>query len=290
MIETTSLPPIDWKDLSDKWCDDSFFNILEITINSPNQGKTLFKDYGWEIFDKVFEHSLSSTSCCLEHLLRVVEVLGLNCRPRELYIMVVEKLAGGSVGGLRCLTILFYSMQLALLGLPSGFNDGLSLVLKAIVDFLKVGDDNQAVSLLPNADFSKSKETAIEIALSFFESIACRSKLWYQYHDNIEGENLVETLCSDNMEIQTLTSNESVESHHDQCIVNCLLQICSQCIVNIKETEKRASFMQKIIMIITRHLDLSLESILKEPYRVHHFLYTTMLSDIQSEKRCQLYK
>jgi hypothetical protein len=283
MIGSTSLPPIDWKDLSDRWCDDSFLNILDITINSPNQGKTLFKDYGWEIFDKVFEYSLSSTSCCFEHLLRVIEVLGVNCRPRELYIMVVEKLAGGSVGGLRCLTILFYSMQLALLGLPSGFNDGLSLVLKAVVDFSKVGDDNQGLSLLPSADFSKSKETAIEIALSFFESIACRSKLWYQYHNNIEGGNLLGTLCSDN---RALTSNESVESHHDQCIVNCLLQICSQCIVNIKETERRAEFMQKIVMIIMRHLDVSFESILKEPYRVRHFLYTTMISDIQSEKRC----
>lgn len=287
MIETNALLPIEWKDLLDRWCDDSFLSILEITINSPNQGKTLFKDYGWEIFDKVFEYSLSSTSCYLEHLLRVVEVLGLNCRPRELYIMVVEKLAGGSVGGLRCLTILFYSMQLALLGLPSGFNDGLSLVLKAVVDFSKVGDDNQAVSLLPSADFSKSKETAIEIALSFFENIAYKSKFWYQYDDIIQENNSVETHCSDNMEIQAPTSSDSVESHHDQCIVNCLLQICSQCIVNIKETERRAFFMQKIIMIITRYLDVSLERILREPYRVRHFLYTTMLSDIQSERRCQ---
>jgi hypothetical protein len=259
MIESTSVPPIDWKDLSDNWCNDSFLEILDIFNNSADQGKTLFKEYGWEIFDKVYEYSLSSTSCSLDHLLRVIEVLGLNCRPRELYIMVVEKLAGGSGGGLTCLTVLFYSMQLALLGLPSAvfFRDGLSLVLKTVIDFSSEdSSNNQPLSLIPSTDFS-TIETAIKIALTFFENIAIRSKMWDQYHNTLERNSLVEKPCIDPIEIKSLTRNNSIECHHDDCIIKCLLQICSNCIVNIKDIERRGLFMQRVVFII-KQLGISL--------------------------------
>jgi hypothetical protein len=255
MIESTSAPPIDWKDLSDKWCDDSFLTILNIYNNSTDQGKTLFKEYGWEIFDKVFEYSLSSTSCNLHDLLRVIEVLGLNCRPRELYIMVVEKLAGGSGGGLTCSTVLFYSMQLALLGLPSAvfYRDGLSLVLKTIIEFSSEdSSNNQPVSLIPNADFS-TIETVIKIALSFFENIACRSKNWDNYHNTLHGNSLIESPYIDPIEIKPLTN----ECHHDECIIKCLMQICSNCIVNIKDIERKGLYMQRVVLIIINHLGMS---------------------------------
>jgi hypothetical protein len=86
-------PPVlemGWKDLFDSWTEDSFLYVINLTKKSPSQGRVFFLQYSWEVFDRVFEYSLS-TSCCLENLLSVVKLLADSCRPRELYMMAVEK-------------------------------------------------------------------------------------------------------------------------------------------------------------------------------------------------------
>lgn len=165
-----------FESLLQNWSPDTFQYIIDY---SSSQGSSVFSTFSWEIFDKVFDYSLSSTRCTLNALLQTVELIASNNRPRELYMMAVEKIVGsGSELEPFCLSVLLFAMQLALVALPSPsfMRDGLPLVYKAILDS-SASTNTVPASLIAGSfvnaqDFRRLSVTGI--ALGFCEGLACR--------------------------------------------------------------------------------------------------------------------
>ena len=165
-----------FENLLQNWTLDTFQFIIN---SSQSQTSMLFSTYSWEIFDKVFEYSLSSTACSSKVLLKTVELIASNNRPRELYMMVVEKIVGTGCGlEPSCLLILLFSMQLALATQPFSpfMRDGLPLVYKAILDSAAgasaASSFTSAETLTDSHDSRRSAITGI--ALGFCEGLAGR--------------------------------------------------------------------------------------------------------------------
>ena len=59
-----------------------------------------------------------------------------------------------------------------------------------------------------------------------------------------------------------------------------LLTFCAECIVLEKNTLERSRGVERVMAIITNHTQVSLETILKHPYRARYFLFTS-LSDLR---------
>lgn len=175
-----------WKKLMDSWTEVTFLAVINIDKDSQSDGYALFSNYSFEIFDKVYEYSISNSQCSVEHLLQIIQLISKYSRPRELYMMVVEKIAGsGTATGYLCLSVLLYSMQLALLQLPSSafLYDGCSIVLKAVLDSSNLF--SSSTSTRKNASISgqehsldRNEETGsiatIELCLSFCEGMITR--------------------------------------------------------------------------------------------------------------------
>jgi hypothetical protein len=168
-----------WDALLADWSPDSFQYVVDLARESPVIAKSLFSRFGWELFDKVVDYSLSAFS--EDTLFETVKLIGINCRPRELYMMVVEKLAGeGFSNEPSGLSILLIAMQIALneLSSPLFLRDGLSTVLKAVIDCsanVKVTSDADCDDRKPIDDSRQSTYMKIaEIALNFCECVATR--------------------------------------------------------------------------------------------------------------------
>ena len=166
----------DFEDLLQNWTSDSFQYIIN---SSRSQAARLFSTYSWEIFDKVFEYSLSSTACLSKVLLKTIELIASNNRPRELYMMTVEKIVGTGAGlEPSCLSVLLFAMQLALSTQPSSsfMRDGLPLVYKAILDSAAGASAASSFSSSETlVDSHDSRRLAITgMALGFCEGLAGR--------------------------------------------------------------------------------------------------------------------
>jgi hypothetical protein len=168
-----------WEALLTDWSPDSFQYVIDLARESPVIAKSLFSRFGWELFDKVIDYSLSAFS--EDILSETVKLIAMNCRPRELYMMVVEKLAGeGFSNEPSGLSILLFAMQIALneLSSPLFLRDGLSTVLKAVIDCsanVKVTYDADCDDRKPVDDSRQATYMKIaEIALKFCECLATR--------------------------------------------------------------------------------------------------------------------
>lgn len=168
-----------WEALLSEWSSDSFQHIIDLARESSVSAKSLFSRFAWELFDKVIDYSLGAFS--EDILSQTVKLIAMNCRPRELYMMVVEKLAGeGFSNEPSGLSILLFAMQIALNELSSAvfFRDGLSTVLKAVIDC----SENVKVASNADRDGRKSVDDTGQatylkiavIALNFCENLATR--------------------------------------------------------------------------------------------------------------------
>lgn len=168
-----------WETLLIEWSPDSFQHVIDLASTSSVKAKSFFSRFAWELFDKVIDFSLSSFS--EDILSETVKLIALNCRPRELYMMVVEKLAGeGFSNEPSGLSILLFAMQLALneLSSPVFLHDGLLTVLKAVIDC------SANVNVASNEDHSDKKTVddnrcatsmkIVGIALNFCEGLATK--------------------------------------------------------------------------------------------------------------------
>lgn len=168
MADQLSSKTVDW----DYWTFDSFRYINDDTSFSAIQRKEFFEQYAWEIIDKVFDFSLAAASESMETLLRTVSLVASNCSPRELYMMVVEKMSScGCAIEPTTLTVLCFEMQIALLEISSQtfVRDGLAVVMKCVTDVANfaAGTDTDRVSKL---------SAIVAIGLNFCEGFACRCK------------------------------------------------------------------------------------------------------------------
>ena len=174
----------DFDGLLNDWSTRSFQLVLDLVEASPNMGPIIFSSYSWELFDKVYEETISSTSCPLEVLTKTVELIANNNRPRELYMMAVEKIVGtGRALELRSLPVLLFAMRLAMLGehSPSLMRDGLPLVLKALIDCtgtvpadVSAAAVNSIGKTSSNSHQNSKIEAVIGIALSFCDGLMRR--------------------------------------------------------------------------------------------------------------------
>ena len=168
-----------WEALLIDWSPDSFQYVIDLARESSVSAKSLFSRFAWELFDKVIDYSLSAFS--EDILSETVKLIAMNCRPRELYMMAVEKLAGeGFSNEPSGLSILLFAMQIALneLSSPVFLRDGLSTVLKAVIDC----SANVRVASNVDCDGKKSVDDRrqvtymkiAEIAFNFCEGLATR--------------------------------------------------------------------------------------------------------------------
>ena len=155
------------------WSSNTFHEITASAELSPIQTKAFMTQYAWEIFDKVFDYSLSATFSQMDSLLATVKLLGSCCRPRELYLMVTEKLAGAThTSEPSCLSVLLFAMQIALFDSSSSIfiSDAFTLVLKAVTSGLHTVNEDATEKFEKNA----STQRSIKIALTFARGCAAR--------------------------------------------------------------------------------------------------------------------
>jgi hypothetical protein len=155
------------------WSSNSFHEITVYAELSPVRTKAFIKQYVWEIFDKVFDYSLSASISQMEALLTTVKLLGSSCRPRELYLMVTEKLAGSThTSEPCCLSVLLSAMQIALFDSSSSIfiSDAFSLILKALTRSLHTVNEDATEKTTKNA----SMQRLIKISLTFALGCAAR--------------------------------------------------------------------------------------------------------------------
>ena len=158
----------DW----DNWTFDSLRYINDDTAFSDIQRKEYFRQYSWEIFDKVFDFSLAAPSESMETLLRTVSLVASNSSPRELYMMVVEKMSSCECAiEPTTLTVLCFAMQIAMLEISSQtfIRDGLAVVMKCMTDVANFAAET-------NTDKVHKLSAIIAIGLNFCEGFACRCK------------------------------------------------------------------------------------------------------------------
>ena len=163
----------DYECLLRDWSSNSFHELAVHAELSPIRTKAFMTQFAWEIFDKVFDYSLSTSFCETCSLLTTVKLLGSCCRPRELYLMVTEKLAGAThTSEPSCLSVLLFAMQIALLGSFSSnlIPEAFSLVLKALTSSLYTVSEDAAEKFAKNA----STQRLIKIALTFALGCAAR--------------------------------------------------------------------------------------------------------------------
>jgi hypothetical protein len=155
------------------WSSNSFHEITVYAELSPVRTKAFIKQNVWEIFDRVFDYSLSASNSQMEALLTTVKLLGSSCRPRELFLMVTEKLAGSThTSEPCCLLVLLSAMQIALFGSSSSIfiPDAFSLILKALTRSLHTVNEDATEKIAKNSTMQR----LIKISLTFALGCAAR--------------------------------------------------------------------------------------------------------------------
>lgn len=59
-------------------------------------------------------------------------------------------------------------------------------------------------------------------------------------------------------------------------MVKFLLGVCGECVPCLKNLSERSECVREVIFIITGHTDIAIEAILKHPYRLRSFMYTSL--------------
>ena len=108
---------IDYNQILLDWNETTFRSAVTFYRRDPTNAKPLFVDYAWEIYDRVLEYALSTSTTLVAEvdLLECVHLIAIHSRPREMFLMVTEKAihaATGVADALTCFTILLYSLQL----------------------------------------------------------------------------------------------------------------------------------------------------------------------------------
>lgn len=164
---------IDYGCVLREWSSNSFREIAHYAELSPIRTKAFMTQFAWEIFDKVFDYSLSTSFSQADNLMTTVKLLGPCCRPRELYLMVTEKLAGEThTSEPSCQSVLLFAMQIALFDSSSTtfIPDAFNLILKSVTSGLHTVNEDTTEKLAKNA----STHRLIRIALTFALGCAAR--------------------------------------------------------------------------------------------------------------------
>ena len=71
-----------------------------------------------------------------------------------------------------------------------------------------------------------------------------------------------------------------MQDHH---VVKFLLGVCAECVPCLKNLSERSECVREVISIITGHTDIAIEAILKHPYRLRSFMYTSLRHESERE-------
>ena len=108
---------IDGSQILRDWNETTFRAAVTFYRRDPTSAKPLFSDYAWEIYDRVLEYALSTSTALVAEvdLLDCVQLIAAHSRPREMFLMVTEKAIHAVTGvadSMTCFSILLYSLQL----------------------------------------------------------------------------------------------------------------------------------------------------------------------------------
>ena len=84
---------IDGSQILRDWNETTFRAAVTFYRRDPTSAKPLFSDYAWEIYDRVLEYALSTSTALVAEvdLLDCVQLIAAHSRPREMFLMVTEK-------------------------------------------------------------------------------------------------------------------------------------------------------------------------------------------------------
>ena len=71
-----------------------------------------------------------------------------------------------------------------------------------------------------------------------------------------------------------------MQDHH---VVKFLLGVCAECVPYLKGLSERSECVRVVISIITGHTSIAIETILKQPYRLRSFVYTSLRHESEGE-------
>ena len=71
-----------------------------------------------------------------------------------------------------------------------------------------------------------------------------------------------------------------MQDHH---VVRFLLGVCAECVPYLENISERSECVREVISIITGHTSIAIETILKQPYRLRSFLYTSLHHESERE-------
>jgi hypothetical protein len=104
-------------------------------------------------------------------------------------------------------------------------------------------------------------------------NVATGTHSWYTVNINLH----VNTLC---LQVSNITLKQKIlilliimQDHH---VVKFLLGVCAECVPCLKGLSERSEFVREVISIVTGHTSIAIETILKQPYRLRSFVYTSL--------------